>query len=798
MESNAFRIYLWNNFVVIENIQAKKRVSIEKNTLKLQQDFPSLNETMKDSKIFPTKGILGITQFNNQHCLLYILKNKVVGKLNNSEIYQINEISFIPLSNKIENSETLSMMLDAFSSMIKKGFFYYSLSYDLTNTYLAQRNYLYYKTCRHDYLWNDDLLDRFNKANIEIEQFIVFAICGFVQCYNNPVNGKGIQLALISRKKHVNYKANNTQLETIILYSNISVFTYLIKSFNYEHDINKSKENILDLFQQQYSQYNSIKRSAKSQTIAYGHPSKENGTNMNMVIHILDKNHQTEMDLNIKAKLDEMSAIIAEAFDKQQYIQFNYNHNHSSFKAFVSGIQNLILNSQYSLITKKSENDLLGFDIDEPFFMKKSFLQKTYAIIISYDEKPIIEFQKYLLWEVIKGYFKQYHISPLPVLNKSNSTQSKQESKKSKIFGVNDDGNFGSGAQFQNICLKNIEEAFTLYSNQIAIKDNKKDYTAMDLFFQKDHLTNLLNSIMIKNKESQMNKLNIFISTWNVGAIKDISDIDLYELFFPKTHMSVITNNCPHIYGIALQEIVKLSTKKVLFESNDEMVAMWISKVEAYLPGYKYIKHISLVGLLLLLFVSESHSHQVTYVNDQVIKTGFFGTLGNKGSCCVTLSYLNKQISFSAVHLASGNENNSNRMKDLTGIVKSAPDANSRHFYDNDHWFVFGDFNFRLNMDNSNIKMLLEAKYYENLKANDQLISNKNKFDFDYMEEEIKFKPTYKFFVGNNNYNTKRTPSWCDRILFKRSSNIKPLIYDKCELLFSDHKPVIGLFQIFI
>ena len=47
-----------------------------------------------------------------------------------------------------------------------------------------------------------------------------------------------------------------------------------------------------------------------------------------------------------------------------------------------------------------------------------------------------------------------------------------------------------------------------------------------------------------------------------------------------------------------------------------------------------------------------------------------------------------------------------------------------------------------------------------------------------------------------NIYNEKRTPSWTDRILFKEDKNIKCIFYDTLDLYISDHKPLVGLFNI--
>ena len=63
-------------------------------------------------------------------------------------------------------------------------------------------------------------------------------------------------------------------------------------------------------------------------------------------------------------------------------------------------------------------------------------------------------------------------------------------------------------------------------------------------------------------------------------------------------------------------------------------------------------------------------------------------------------------------------------------------------------------------------------------------------------EEKIVFPPTYKYNKMSTTYNSKRTPSWTDRILYKQDNIIKCLFYDTIDLYISDHKPLVGLFQI--
>ena len=73
----------------------------------------------------------------------------------------------------------------------------------------------------------------------------------------------------------------------------------------------------------------------------------------------------------------------------------------------------------------------------------------------------------------------------------------------------------------------------------------------------------------------------------------------------------------------------------------------------------------------------------------------------------------------------------------------------------------------------------------------------KELFIYDVDEADITFPPTYKYTKGTNFYNlSKRVPSWTDRILFKKGEKITSIYYDRVCINFSDHKPIVGLFEI--
>ena len=67
-----------------------------------------------------------------------------------------------------------------------------------------------------------------------------------------------------------------------------------------------------------------------------------------------------------------------------------------------------------------------------------------------------------------------------------------------------------------------------------------------------------------------------------------------------------------------------------------------------------------------------------------------------------------------------------------------------------------------------------------------------------FQEPLVTFPPTFKYNLDDSNtYNPKRTPAWCDRVLYsayaneESSSDIQYTAMDRSEpLLFTDHQPV--------
>lgn len=127
------------------------------------------------------------------------------------------------------------------------------------------------------------------------------------------------------------------------------------------------------------------------------------------------------------------------------------------------------------------------------------------------------------------------------------------------------------------------------------------------------------------------------------------------------------------------------------------------------------------------------------------------------------------------------------------------------------HCFIMGDFNYRASggyiedsvknakdpLDIQNLSDNNNPQYInEQVVLKDELILLKKKglIFWNFSEGDIKFMPTYKFKRHTSNYNPKRIPSWCDRILYqsydKHSKQVINEYNSIPSLKQSDHIPV--------
>ncbi|KAL7091968.1 hypothetical protein ACP275_12G137100 [Erythranthe tilingii] len=319
-------------------------------------------------------------------------------------------------------------------------------------------------------------------------------------------------------------------------------------------------------------------------------------------------------------------------------------------------------------------------------------------------------------------------------------------------------------------------------------------------------------------------ELKIFVGTWNVGGKPPHDGLNLTEWLDSKASPA-------DIYVLGFQEIVPLNAANVLGPEDNGRAEKWISLIRRCLddgrniPGillqHKYCLAASkqMVGIFLCVWVREYLSRDITSLKASCVGTGVMGYLGDKGSISISMTLHQTTICFVCAHLASGEKKGyeTRRNSDVTEIINRT--RFSRHsctsprkpiqpntILDHDKIIWLGDLNYRLASICVDTYKLLQRNDWQTLLEQDQLrIEKKCGRVFEGWEEgEIHFAPTYKYVTNSDRYvyqasstpkHKRRTPAWCDRILWK-GEGFKQMCYDRVESRFSDHRPVYSLFSL--
>ena len=124
---------------------------------------------------------------------------------------------------------------------------------------------------------------------------------------------------------------------------------------------------------------------------------------------------------------------------------------------------------------------------------------------------------------------------------------------------------------------------------------------------------------------------------------------------------------------------------------------------------------------------------------------------------------------------------------------------------DHDICVLNGDLNYRIDAmpRNTVIDAVRQGNLAKLLDRDQLLLSRKRNPGFRlraFNETPINFAPTYKYDVGTDNYDSsekKRSPAWCDRLLYRGIGRIKQTSYRRHDgIRVSDHRPVSGRFKI--
>lgn len=299
-------------------------------------------------------------------------------------------------------------------------------------------------------------------------------------------------------------------------------------------------------------------------------------------------------------------------------------------------------------------------------------------------------------------------------------------------------------------------------------------------------------------------EIKIFSTTFNVNG--DVChDKSLRDWIFPPKYD--IEKDYDLVF-VGFEEIIELTAGNMMNAKSDNFI-IWEKEIKSILEEQSTTKekYMSLWtwqmgGIAVLLFIKESHISNISHIEGSVKKTGLGGISANKGGIGISLTYSKTLLCFVCSHLAAGFSNIDERHQDYKTIAKGISFSKHKKIRDHDGVIWVGDLNYRINLQNEEVKALISKKDYQKLFEFDQLnkqMANGESFPF-FNEMEITFPPTYKFDNNTKVYDTsekQRVPAWTDRILsLSKGKILRQEVYD-CdeEVIFSDHRPVYAIFR---
>ncbi|KAL4864503.1 hypothetical protein BDV12DRAFT_176045 [Aspergillus spectabilis] len=331
-------------------------------------------------------------------------------------------------------------------------------------------------------------------------------------------------------------------------------------------------------------------------------------------------------------------------------------------------------------------------------------------------------------------------------------------------------------------------------------------------------------------------EISAVILTWNAGASTPGSvrtSTFIQDAIHPE--------NPPEILVFGFQELVDLENKKITAKSlllgskkkesgekehMSRQYRVWMEHLTRAIndcmpleESYVLLHSANLIGLFTCVFVKHKERTKIKNVSASEIKRGMGGLHGNKGALVFRFVLDDSSLCFVNCHLAAGQTQTTHRNNDIAAILEteSLPaeiSLTSRldHFVsggdgtmimDHEICILNGDLNYRIDSIPRNV--IIEAIRNNNLPKlleRDQLLASRRKnpgFRLRaFQESPITFAPTYKYDVGTDEYDSsdkKRSPAWCDRVLYRGIGRVKQLEYRRHEVRASDHRPVSATFK---
>lgn len=295
--------------------------------------------------------------------------------------------------------------------------------------------------------------------------------------------------------------------------------------------------------------------------------------------------------------------------------------------------------------------------------------------------------------------------------------------------------------------------------------------------------------------------IGIFVATWNMQGQKELPEL-LDDFLLPPD-----PNYAQDMYVIGIQEGCPDRRE-------------WEIRLQETLGPHYVMLYAAAHGVLYMsVFLRRDLIWFCSEVESATVTTRIVSQIKTKGALGVCFTFFGTSFLFITSHFTSGDVKVSERVLDYSKTIqalalpRNLPDTNpyrsspadvTTRF---DHVFWFGDFNFRLSEEREVVEQILSQgpdTDVSKLLPYDQLTKEMDNGSIfkGFQEPPICFRPSYKFDVGQDTYDTtskQRTPSYTDRVIYRsrHKDDIHPVKYSSClGVKTSDHRPVYGLFRV--
>ncbi|TPX69671.1 hypothetical protein SpCBS45565_g02245 [Spizellomyces sp. 'palustris'] len=776
----------------------------------------------------PVFGCLGLVQVGNDLFIGIVTEATKVGDLESAPVYCIQRVAFYSLlsdrydlsaqtlaieGNPDETSVATIHPCQPLIKLLSTGSFYFSPTLDLTRS--AQKRSVdvqqggsavsIFDNADAHFVWNKHLLSGLlqireqelsapEREDLDAGGLLVLAIQGYVGMVDFTIGNLPCRMAVISRlsckragtrllSRGVNddgHVSNFVETE-FLLYSAHSTFSFL--------QIRGSVPVFWEQTGIQMTHKVTISRGAESSAPATRKHFEELISRYNKihVINLLGQKDGSSEQMLSELFRQSISKMI-DLSDALAYTEFDF---HAIIKR--DGYERL---SELVALLRRPLEDYSYFLADgdggSTIFNQQGVVRTNCLDCL--DRTNVV--QTRLARHALEGYLRQVDRRFTPIEEENfallfNGLWADNGDWLSKIYGFLDDAAKSVNRFYiNNFQDKTRQEAIDLLLGKLANAD-----TVL--------LRNPLHDAVAKEMHKRLPeysssaRVTMFLGTWNVNGKHGRGENMDSWLKSDKVEF-------PHLYAIGIQELIELTPGQYISADTNKLRLDWEATLMRAIngrPGANYVllRSLHLVALGIFVFVRADSVNMIRHVESSTKKTGLGGMAANKGGIGISFSVNDTSVALVTAHLAAGQSNVDERNRDYW-TIHDGLNFRGRRLAEHDMTFWFGDFNYRINAPNEEVRRRVSRKELDYLYLNDQLNEQRasgGAFEA-YQEGAITFDPTYKYDNGTTIYDTSekaRAPAWTDRILFK-GRHIQLREYARGESLISDHRPVRAVFEL--